>query len=74
MLKVKITILEYKTGMYEGNSYANVLARYDGKILKFKLAKDTPDLSKFIDKEVTATISIVAGANMAATIKIDSVA
>jgi len=73
MFKIKLTILEYKTGTYEGNSYHNVLARYDGKVLKFKLSKDVPNLETLVDKEVDATFSIISGQQLSASLRIDSV-
>jgi len=73
MFKIKLTLLEYKQGIYEGTPYANCIARYEGKILKFKLDKSIPDLSQHIDEELECTFSIVAGQNLAASIKIDGV-
>lgn len=73
MFKIKLTILEFKQGVYEGTAYANVIARYNDRILKFKLDKSVPDLSSHIDEEVDCTFSIVPGQNLAASIKIDGV-
>jgi len=71
---IKITLLEHNTGVYEGSPYANIVARYNGKLLKFKLdvKKVTSDVPSLIDEEVEATYEIVSGSNMSATIKITS--
>lgn len=71
--EIKLTVLEYKTGTFEGNAYAHLLARYDGRIMKFKLGKGVPDLSSAVDRDVSAFFEIVAGQNLAATIRITKI-
>jgi len=73
METIKLVVLEYKKGVFEGHEYATLLARYAGRVLKFKLAKGVPDLTRFIDKEVDATFEIEQGQNLSATLRITSV-
>jgi len=69
--QITLKLLECKEGVYEGTSYSNVLARYGDRILRFKLdSKKVGNLEKLIDKNILATVDIVAGGNMAATIRI----
>lgn len=74
MQTIKLVLLEFKEGEFQGVKYSNIFARYDGKILKFKL--DRPkvgNLSNFIDHEVEADIEIVGGVNLLASLKIVAV-
>jgi len=74
MNKIPLTVLEYNEGTFEGNPYASVIARYNGKLLKFKLdVKKVTGLQKFVDKDILATLEIVPGDRMAATLKVVAV-
>jgi hypothetical protein len=73
-MQSKLTLLEFNEGEYQGVKYSNIHARYNGKILKFKLDyKKVGNISNLIDKEVEADVDIVSGGNLAASIKIVAV-
>jgi len=74
-MEIQAKILEFNEGTYEGNKYSNVLVRYNGKILKFKINSQADvDLSASdVDKDVLLTLEIVAGANFSATPRIVAV-
>jgi hypothetical protein len=69
-MKINIVVLEFIQGVFQGNPYKQLLARYNNRVLKFKLASDIEDLNKYVDREVSAEIEIVAGQNLAATLRI----
>lgn len=73
MNSIKVRVLEFNKGEYEGNAYSNILARYNEKVLKFKLDPKCGDLSKLLDKEVELELSIVKGANSLASLKVIAV-
>jgi len=70
--EIIVKVLEFNEGTYEGNKYSNVLARYNGRILKFKIkANSGVDLSADdVDQTVTLQLEIAAGANQAAMLRI----
>jgi len=71
MNKINATLLEYNSGVYEGNAYASVVARYNGRLTKFKLdTKKVADLTPMIDSEVELTYEIVPGDRFLATIRV----
>jgi len=74
-MDIDVKVLEFNTGTYEGSTYSNILARYNGKILKFKVnPKANVDLSSDdVDTDVTLTLEIVAGQNQSATPRIVNV-
>jgi len=64
-------LLEYNEGEFEGNKFANIIARHDGKLLKFKLdRKQVSDVSDMIDTDVNLSFDVVKGQNSAASIKV----
>ena len=40
MQTIKLSLLEFFDGEYQGVKYSNIHARYNGKILKFKLDRN----------------------------------
>ena len=73
-LSIKLTLLEFNEGEYQGVKYSNIHARYNGKLLKFKLDRNkVGNISNLLDQEVEADIDIVSGGNLLATLKIVSV-
>jgi len=70
--EIEVKVLEYNEGTYEGNAYSNVLARYNGKILKFKIKPNAGvDLTaEDVDQTLTLSLEITAGSNQAATPRI----
>jgi hypothetical protein len=71
MQTIPLVLLEYNEGEYQGIKYSNIHARYNGKILKFKLDRNkVGDVSELVDQEVEADVEIVAGNNLAASLKI----
>ena len=74
MQTIKLTLLEFFDGEYQGVKYSNIHARYNGKILKFKLDRNkVGNISNLLDQEVEADVEIVAGSNLLASIKIVAV-
>ena len=73
-LAIKLTLLEFNEGEYQVVKYSNIHARYNGKLLKFKLDRNkVGNISNLLDQEVEADIDIVSGGNLLATLKIVSV-
>ncbi len=74
MQTIKLTLLEFFDGEYQGVKYSNIHARYNGKILKFKLDRNkVGNISNLLDQEVEADVEIVPGSNLLASIKIVAV-
>lgn len=74
MQKIKLVLLEFNEGEYQGVKYASIHARFNGRILKFKLDRNkVGDISNLVDQEVDADIDIVSGSNLLATLKIVAV-
>lgn len=74
MQTIKLSLVEFNEGEYKGVLYSNIQARYNGKILKFKLDRaKVGNISNLLDQEVEADIDIVSGANRMASIKIVAV-
>ena len=74
MQTIKLVLLEFNEGEYQGVKYANIHARYNGKLLKFKLDRTkVGNISNLLDKQVEADLDIVSGGNLAASIKIVAV-
>jgi len=75
MNKIKCTILEFNKGTYEGNEYANIVARYNDKLVKFRVdVKKVSNLSsEDVDKEVECELEIHGSASQPASVKISSV-
>lgn len=74
MFQIKVKLLEYNEGEFEGNKYSNVMARYDGDILKFKLdRKNVADCSVLVDHDVELSFTIVKGQNSSAMLRVLSV-
>ena len=74
MQTIKLTLLEFFDGEYQGVKYSNIHARYNGKILKFKLDRNkVGNISNLLDQEVEADVEIVAGTNLLASLKIVAV-
>ncbi len=74
MQTIKLVLLEFNEGEYQGVKYSNIHARYNGKLFKFKLDRNkVGNISHLLDQEVEADIDIVSGGNLAAAIKIIAV-
>jgi hypothetical protein len=74
MQTIKLALLEFNEGEYQGVMYSNIQARYNGKILKFKLDRNkVGNISNLLDQEVEADIDIVSGSNRLASLKIVAV-
>jgi len=74
-MQIEIKVLEYNSGFYKEQPYSNVLARYNGRIIKFKIKSNSSvSLSeKDVDKFVTVELEIVAGQNQSAVPRIVAV-
>jgi len=70
MIKIKAIVLETNEGTFEGNQYRSLVARVDGKLLKFKVDKSLSNIGDYVDQEVELKLDIVKGSNMSATIKV----
>lgn len=71
MQTIKLVLLEFNEGEYQGIKYSNIHARYNGRILKFKLDRNkVGNVSNLLDQQVEAGIEIVSGGNLAASLKI----
>lgn len=71
MQAIKLVLLEFNEGEYQGVKYSNIHARYNGRILKFKLDRNkVGNVSNLLDQQVEADIEIVSGGNLAASLKI----
>ena len=71
MQTIKLALLEFNEGEYQGVKYSNIQARYNGKILKFKLDRNkVGNILNLVDQDVEADIDIVAGTNLLASLKI----
>lgn len=74
MQTIKLALLEFNEGEYQGVKYSNIQARYNGKILKFKLDRNrVGNISNLLDTEVEADVDIVSGSNRLASLKIVAV-
>ncbi|MCX6719305.1 MAG: hypothetical protein NTZ38_02945, partial [Candidatus Taylorbacteria bacterium] len=68
MQTIKLALLEFHEGEFQGIMYSNIHARYNGKILKFKLDRNkVGNILNLVDQDVEADIDIVAGTNLLAS-------
>lgn len=69
---IEVKVLDYTTGVYEGNAYSSLLVRYKDKILKLKIdAKSQVNVSKDdIDRNLVLSLEIFAGQNQTAVPKV----
>ncbi len=71
MQTIKLALLEFHEGEFQGIMYSNIHARYNGKILKFKLDRNkVGNILNLVDQDVEADIDIVAGTNQSCPIKL----
>ncbi len=74
MQTIKLALLEFYEGEYQGIKYSQIHARYNGKILKFKLDRNkVGNISNLLDQDVEADVEIVPGTNLLASLKIVAV-
>ena len=74
MQTIKLSLVEFNEGEFKGVLYSNIQARYNGKILKFKLDRaKVGNIANLLDQEVEADVEIVSGANRLASLKIVAV-
>ena len=74
MQTIKLTLLDFSEGEFQGIKYSNIHARYNGKILKFKLDRvKVGNIANLIDQPVEADVEIVQGTNLLASLKIIAV-
>jgi hypothetical protein len=74
MYKLLGRLLEYNEGEFEGNKYSNVVVRYEGQLLKFKLdRKQVADCKEKVDTDVELTFEVQKGQNSSASIRVVAV-
>jgi len=72
--QLRLTPLEYQEGVYNGNPYANIVARVAGKLIKLKIdAKKVQGAGELLDKECEATFEIIRGDNLTPVIRITKI-
>lgn len=70
-MKILITPIDFHSGVYEGSAFASVIARYNGKLTKFKVdPKFVDELQNSLDKEVEVDIVLSQSVAFPSSVKI----
>jgi len=70
-LILNVHVLEFKNDVYKDQPFSWVLARYNGKVLKFSVdVKSGLDLSDKIDEDVDLRFDVVSGQHLKAVLKV----